>query len=60
MTGDRVFAPDAYRIGLVNHVYPREDLFPAATAMATIMCSKNKLGLRFTKDAFNAALTVRP
>lgn len=56
MTGDRVFAPDAYRIGLVNHVYPREDLFPAATAMATIMCSKNKLGLRFTKDAFNAAL----
>ncbi len=25
-------------------------------AMATGMCSKNRLGLRLTKDAFNAAL----
>ena len=56
MTGDRVMAPDAYRIGLAIHVYPREDLFRAATAMANMMCSKNRLGLRLTKDAFNAAL----
>ena len=56
MTGERVPAADAYRIGLANHVFPREDLFPAATAMANIMCSKNRLGLRLTKDAFNAAL----
>jgi len=56
MTGERVPAQDAYRIGLVNHVHTREDLIPAAKAMAAVMCSKNKFGLRMTKDAFNAAL----
>lgn len=56
MTGERVPADEAYRIGLANHVHTREDLLPAAKAMATIMCSKNNLGLRLTKDAFNAAL----
>jgi enoyl-CoA hydratase/carnithine racemase len=58
MTGDRVPADEAYRIGLVNHVYPREELMPSAMAMAANMVSKNKLGLRFTKDAFNAALNA--
>lgn len=56
MTGERVPADEAYRIGLVNHVHPRDDLLPAAKAMAANMCSKNNLGLRLTKDAFNAAL----
>jgi enoyl-CoA hydratase/carnithine racemase len=56
MTGSRVPAEEAYRIGLVNHVHAREDLLPAARALAAVMCSKNKLGLRLTKDAFNAAL----
>jgi len=58
LTGDRVPAAEAYRIGLVSHVYPREELFGAAMAMATNMVSKNKLGLRLTKDAFNAALNA--
>jgi enoyl-CoA hydratase/carnithine racemase len=56
MTGVRVPADEAYRIGLANHVHTREDLLPAAKAMAAVMCSKNDLGLRLTKDAFNAAL----
>lgn len=56
MTGERVPAIEAHRIGLVNHVHTREELMPAARAMAAIMCSKNKLGLHLTKDAFNAAL----
>ena len=47
-------AVEAHRIGLVNHVHTREDLLPAAKAMAAIMCSKNAFGLRLTKDAFNA------
>jgi len=55
MTGTRVPAADAYRIGLVNHVHPRENLLPSAKAMAAVTCSKNKFGLRLTKDAFNAA-----
>ncbi|HEY5532205.1 MAG TPA: enoyl-CoA hydratase/isomerase family protein [Candidatus Anoxymicrobiaceae bacterium] len=56
MTGERVPAAEAYRIGLANHIHPREDLLTAARAMAAAMCSKNNLGLRLTKDAFNAAL----
>ena len=56
MTGVRVPADEAYHIGLANHVHTREDLLPAAKAMAAVMCSKNDLGLRLTKDAFNAAL----
>jgi len=56
MTGERIPATEAYRIGLANQVLPREDLLPAARAMAAVMCSKNPLGLRLTKDAFNAAL----
>jgi enoyl-CoA hydratase/carnithine racemase len=56
LTGVRVPAVEAYRIGLANHVHTREDLLPAANAMAAVMCSKNDLGLRLTKDAFNAAL----
>jgi len=56
LTGMRVHADEAYRIGLANQVLPREDLLPASEAMAALMCSKNPLGLRLTKDAFNAAL----
>ena len=56
MTGSRVTAEEAYRIGLVNHVHTRDDLLPAAKGMATVICSKNRFGLRLTKDAFNAAL----
>ena len=56
MTGERVPAAEAYRIGVVNHIHPREELLPAARAMAAVMCSKNRFGLRMTKDAFNAAL----
>ncbi len=56
LTGDRVQAQEAYRIGLANHVYPMEELMPAALAMAAMMVSKAKLALRLTKDAFNAAL----
>ncbi len=58
LTGDRVPADEAYRIGLVNHVYSREELFGQAMAMATNMCTKGKLALRMTKDALNSALNA--
>ena len=56
LTGVRVMADEAWRIGLVNHIHPLEELLPAARAMAEVMVGKNRLGLRLTKDAFNAAL----
>lgn len=58
LTGARVYADEAYRIGLVNHVYPREKLMPAAMEMAREMVSKTKLGLRLTKDALNAGINL--
>jgi enoyl-CoA hydratase/carnithine racemase len=58
LTGARVPADEAFRIGLVNHLYVRDELMPAVLEMARIMVSKTKLGLRLTKDALNAGLNV--
>jgi len=58
LTGARVYADEAYRTGLVNHVYPREKLMPAALEMAKNMASKTKMGLRLTKDALNAGINL--
>ncbi len=58
MTGDRVHADEAYRIGLANHVYARDELISAARAMAQNLASKTRLGLRLTKDALNAGLNL--
>ena len=58
LTGARVLADEAFRIGLVNHLYSREALMPAALEMAKTMVSKTKLGLRLTKDALNAGLNL--
>jgi enoyl-CoA hydratase/carnithine racemase len=58
LTGAQVFAEEAYRIGLVNHLHSREDLMPAALEMANVMVGKTKLGLRLTKDALNAGLNL--
>jgi enoyl-CoA hydratase/carnithine racemase len=58
LTGARVPAEEAYRIGLANHLYSREELMPAALEMADNMVSKTRLGLRLTKEALNAGLNL--
>lgn len=58
LTGCRVGSDDAYRMGLVNHVYERGELLDQAKAMAQVMVSKSKMGLRLTKDALNASLNT--
>ncbi len=58
LTGAQVHSEEAYRIGLVNHLYSRDELMPAALEMANTMVSKTKLGLRLTKDALNAGLNL--
>lgn len=58
LTGRRVYADEAYRIGLANHVHPRDQLMSAAMDLAQGMVSKTKLGLRLTKDALNAGLNL--
>lgn len=56
LTGEKVMAEEALRIGLVNHLYKREDLIPAAMAMAKNMASKSQMALQITKSALNMAL----
>lgn len=49
MTGQNISADEAFRIGLVNHVYPREELMPRAKELATVLASKPQGALFATK-----------
>ncbi|MGI8732052.1 MAG: enoyl-CoA hydratase/isomerase family protein [Pyrinomonadaceae bacterium] len=49
MTGQNISAEEAYRIGLVNHVYPREELMTRALALAALLASKPRTALLETK-----------
>ncbi len=49
MTGQNISAEEAFRIGLVNHVYTREDLMPRAMELAAVLASKPRNALFETK-----------
>ena len=49
MTGQNITAQEAYRIGLVNHVYAREELDGRAMELARLLASKPRLALFETK-----------
>jgi enoyl-CoA hydratase len=49
MTGQVISADEAFRIGLVNHVYPKEELLPRANELATLLASKPQGALFATK-----------
>jgi enoyl-CoA hydratase/carnithine racemase len=49
MTGRNISAEEAYRIGLVNHVYPREELMARALEMARLLAGKARGALFETK-----------
>jgi enoyl-CoA hydratase len=55
LTGDMVDSSEAYRIGLVNHVYPLSDLLPKAIEMGKIISSKAQHAIRLAVKAVNAA-----
>lgn len=54
MTCDRFAADDALRWGFVNHVYPDDELMPAALALAGKLLAKDEMMLAMTKSATNA------
>ena len=56
LTGCHVDVHEAHRIGLVNHIVPREKLLESAIEMAQVMASKSPSALYLTKEAFNSAL----
>ena len=49
MTGQNISADEAFRIGLVNHVYPREELMARAMELAKLLASKPQRALFATK-----------
>ena len=58
LTGNRVPADEALRIGLVNYVHPREKLMDATMELAKNMASKSRIALHMTKEALNTALNA--
>jgi len=49
MTGQNISADEAFRIGLVNHVYPRDELMTRARELAGVLASKPREALFETK-----------
>jgi len=51
LTGNRINAQEALRIGLVSRVVPRDQLMPTAMEIANTICTRGPLGVRATKEA---------
>lgn len=58
LTGDIINAAEAYRIGLVDEVYPAAELLTRAREMAAKIVSRGPLALRAAKQAINLGLDV--
>lgn len=58
LTGDFIDAQEAYRIGLVNKVVPKDDLMEAVKKMAEKIASKAPLAIQCAKEAVNRSLEV--
>lgn len=57
-TARNIKADEAYRIGLVNAVYPSEELLPAAEKMAAGIAKNAPIAVRNCKKAINDGLQV--
>ncbi|MGB2695332.1 MAG: enoyl-CoA hydratase-related protein [Dehalococcoidia bacterium] len=51
LTGDRIPAQEAYRIGLVNYVVPANEVLPTAEKFARTLAANGPLALRKIKEA---------
>ncbi|MDA8140601.1 MAG: enoyl-CoA hydratase [Desulfobacteraceae bacterium] len=55
-TGRRIDAREALRIGLVNHVYPAQELMPRCRALAEEICQSGPIAVEQAKYAINRGL----
>jgi enoyl-CoA hydratase len=58
LTAEMVDAQEAYRIGLVNKVVPKDKLLAESEALLRKMIGNGPVSLRFTLDAVNAGLEM--
>jgi enoyl-CoA hydratase len=56
LTAKNIKAPEALRIGLVNAVYPQEELLPAALKLAKTIAANAPFAVRACKKAINEGL----
>ena len=56
-TARNIKAPEAFRIGLVNAVYPQEELLPAAEKMAAGIAKNAPIAVRNCKKAINEGIS---
>lgn len=58
LTGERLDAREAHRIGLVNMVVSREQLYPTADRIARTIASRGPIAVRSVKEAVNRGTEV--
>ena len=57
-TGQRIPAAEAYRIGLVDEVYPPESLLEEAVKMAEVIAANAPLAVRYAKQQINHSMQI--
>jgi enoyl-CoA hydratase/carnithine racemase len=58
LTGDRIDANEAYRLGLITEVVPQDQLLEAAEKLAQKICDNAPLSVRAVKMAVNRGLEM--
>ena len=58
LTGDRISAQEAHRIGLVDEVVPHDQLEAKTLDVATKIAEKSPIAIRLAKEAVKAALRM--
>ena len=58
-TARNIKADEAFRIGLVNAIYPQEELMPAAKKMAAAIAQNAPIAVRACKKAINDGLDAK-
>lgn len=58
LTGEKIDAREAYRIGLVHRVVPKEELAQSVTSLARTLAEKGPLALRYAKEAVHGGMDL--
>jgi len=51
LTGEQMDADTAFRLGLISHVVPREELMDRAMQIANVICERGPLAVKTAKEA---------